>query len=410
MKINELVEKRAEAWKAAKSFVENHTNENGLMSEEDRKAYDKMEKDIHDYTDEIERLKRQEAIDNELSKPVSMPLVERPEKAVEDEEKSKPVRARKDYKEAMVTALRSNFRRITNTLNEGVDSEGGYLVPEELEKKIVDKLEENNIMRQFAEKIKTEGKDKILLGDNGMAASWIGEGQPLQFSDMTFSQVVLDAHKLHVAIKVTEELLYDSVFDLEGYITKKFAEALANAEEDAFLNGDGNEKPTGIFDATNGGQVSVTLNNATIKADDIITLVYNLKRPYRKNAKFIMNDQTIAAIRKLKDNNGQFMWQPSLQIGEPDKILGYPVYTSQFCPKMEAGKPFIAFGDFKYYKIGDRGTRSFQELKELFAGNGMVGFVAKERVDGILTLKEAVQIMKVNGSSQNEGTDQNGEG
>lgn len=131
--------------------------------------------------------------------------------------------------------------------------------------------------------------------------------------------------------------------------------------------------------------------------------MYSLKRPYRKNAKFIMNDQTIAALRKLKDNNGAYLWQPSLQAGEVDRLFGYEVYTSPYVPTIAAGKPVIAFGDFSYYNIGDRGTRSFAELKELYAGNGMVGFVAKERVDGKLILPEAVQILKMKAGSGSSG-------
>ena len=313
---------------------------------------------------------------------------------MEDEE---PVsfRARKEYKDAMISALRSNFRNVSNVLQEGVDADGGYLVPEELDRKLVEKLNEENIFRGFADIITTGGERKINIADGDPAASWIEEGGALVFSDAKFKQITLDAHKLHVAIKVTEELLYDNVFNLESYIVKKFAQALSNAEEDAFLNGNGTGKPVGIFDATDGGTIAEVLNTASIKTDDLLNLIYDLKRPYRKKARFIMNDKTIGAIRKLKDNNGAYLWQPSVQAGEPDKILGYPVHTSAFCPQMEAGKPFIAFGDFSYYKIGDRGTRSFAELKELFAGNGMVAFVAKERVDGKLTLPEAIQIMKV---------------
>lgn len=115
-----------------------------------------------------------------------------------------------------------------------------------------------------------------------------------------------------------------------------------------------------------------------------------LKRPYRKNASFIMNDKTVAQIRKFKDNNGAYIWQPSYQAGEPDRILGYSVHTSEYVPENA-----IAFGDYSYYNIGDRGTRSFKQLTELFAGNGMIGYVAKERVDGKLILPEAVQILKL---------------
>lgn len=393
MTIQELINKRAVAWQAAKDFAENHRNENGLMEAADMETYDKMEKDITDYTKEIERMQRQEAMDRELEKATSTPIVEKPQKM--EDEAPKSFRATKEYKDAMLSAIRSNFRNVSNVLQEGVDADGGYLVPEELDRKLVEKLNEENIFRGFADVITTGGERKINIADTEPAASWIEEGGALVFSDAKFSQITLDAHKLHVAIKVTEELLYDNVFGLENYIVRKFAEALSNAEEDAFLNGNGEGKPLGIFDATGGGAIAEELTSATLKADNIMDLIYDLKRPYRRKARFITNDKTIALIRKLKDNNGAYLWQPALVAGEPDKILGYPVHTSAFCPQMEAGKPFMAFGDFSYYKIGDRGTRSFAELKELFAGNGMVAFVAKERVDGKLTLKEAVQIMKV---------------
>lgn len=152
----------------------------------------------------------------------------------------------------------------------------------------------------------------------------------------------------------------------------------------------------GLLAEEGGAQIGVTAASATdITADEIIDLVYSLKRPYRKNAKFICNDQTLAAIRKLTDKNGRYLWQDSVQAGEPGRLLGYEVYTSPYFPVITAGMPAIAFGDYSYYNIGDRGTRSFAELKELFAGNGMVGFVAKERVDGKLILAEAVKLLKM---------------
>ena len=246
----------------------------------------------------------------------------------------------------------------------------------------------------LATTITTSGEHKINIAATKPAASWIEEGAPLTFGDATFDQIVLDAHKLHVAVKVTEELLYDNAFNLESYLIEQFGKALGNAEEDAFLNGDGVHKPKGLL-AT--GQTSLTTAAADIKADELVTLVYSLKRPYRKNAAFLVNDQTLASIRKLKDANGAYFWQPSYQMGEPDRLLGYPVYSSAYMPAIAAGKTVIAFGDYSYYNIGDRGTRSLQELKELFAGNGMVGYVMKERVDGKLVLEEAVQTLKMKG-------------
>ena len=328
-----------------------------------------------------------DALENEMRKPVNTPIVTKP---VADKPKDgKTGRASDEYKEGMLKALRSNFRQVSNVLQEGIDSDGGYLVPEEYDKRLIDVLKEENIMRGLATKIITAGQHKINIAATKPAAAWIEEGGALTFGDATFDQIYLDAYKLHVAIKVTEELLYDNAFGLENYIITQFGKALANAEEDAFLNGDGTGKPTGIFASVGGGQLAGTLT-AAIKSDDLLDLVYGLKRPYRKNASFIMNDATLASLRKLKDNNGAYIWQPSYKEGEPDRVLGYAVHTSAFAPKYA-----IAFGDYSYYNIGDRGTRSFAELRELFAGNGMIGYVAKERVDGKLVLPEAVKILKL---------------
>ena len=392
MNLKELMEKRTKAWDEAKKFAESKKDENGLMSDEDFKTYEEMERTIENYTREIERKKREEEMDKSLEKPTTQALTNEPTTFNEEE---KPMRARNVYKKSMMKALRTNFRDISNELKVGTDESGGYLVPEEMETDIVNGLEDENIVRKLATKVQTSGLHKINIAATKPAALWVEEGGQLTFGDSKFDQVSLDAHKLHVGIKVTEELLYDSAFNLQKYITEEFTRALANAEEDAFLNGDGVNKPTGIFDSKKGGELGLTTKAQTITADELIDLVYSLDRPYRKRAAFILNDATVAQIRKLKDVNGAYIWQPSLKDGEPDRLLGYPAYTSAFAPKAEKGKLAVAFGDFSYYKIGDRGNRSFQDLKELFAGNGMVGFLGKERVDGILVLREAVKLLKI---------------
>ena len=387
-KLLEMIEKRNQAWNAAKAFVENRRDKDGLLSDADAKTYSEMEKKVKNYSAEIERLQAMEAMEKEMSKPLNSPITSKPMGTAND--KAKTGRASDEYKNGMLTALRTNFKQISNVLQEGVDADGGYLVPDEYDSRLIEKLTDENIVRKLATTITTSGDHKINIAASDPAAAWIEEGGALDFGDAKFAQILLDAHKLHVAVKITEELLYDNAFNLESHIITKFGDALANAEEDAFLNGDGVGKPLGIFATTGGGTVAKTVS--TVKTDDIIDLIYALKRAYRKNAVFIMNDKTIAGIRKLKDGNGQYLWQPSNQAGEPDKICGYTVYTSAYAPE-----DAIAFGDFSYYNIGDRGSRSFAELRELFAGNGMIGYVAKERVDGKLVLPEAVQILKITG-------------
>lgn len=279
MTILELREKRNKAWEAAKAFLESHRTEKGTLTAEDDATYTQMEQEINDLGKEIARLERQEALEAELNRPVNQPLTSKPGSGRGEEPKTG--RASDEYRKAMLDAFRSNFKRVSNILQEGVDADGGYLVPEEYDHRLIDTLSEENIMRRLATTITTSGEHKINIAATKPAASWIEEGGALTFGDATFSQILLDAHKLHVAIKVTEELLYDNAFNLEGYILDQFGKALANAEEDAFLNGDGTGKPLGLFAAKGGGTVAGTLT-AAIKSDDMLDLVYALKRPYRK--------------------------------------------------------------------------------------------------------------------------------
>ena len=393
MEVQTLIEKRANLWDEAKKFLDDHTDKDGKISAEDAAAYDKMESDIVDLTKNIERYERMAVRDTAFNQPTSKPIL--PEVGTT----KKTGRASNEYKQAFINALRSNFRNLTTELQVGSDQLGGYLVPEELDNRLIEGLNEENIMRQLGSTITTSGERKINLAGTKPSAAWIDEGEKISFTTMDFDQISLGAHKLHVAIKVTNELLYDNQFGLENYIVQKFTEAIANKEEDAFLNGSATatDSPKGLFPMAEADTENVvTTAGAAIASDDIINLVYKLKRPYRKNAAFIMNDAAIAAIRKLKDVNQAYMWQPSYSDGgEPDRLLGYPIYTSQFAPALEAGKAVIAFGDFSYYQIADRGTRSLYQLKELYMENDMTGFLMLERVDGALLLPEAVRVLKM---------------
>jgi HK97 family phage major capsid protein len=164
---------------------------------------------------------------------------------------------------------------------------------------------------------------------------------------------------------------------------------------DSFI-GDGTGKPTGIFNATGGASLGITAASATaITIDEVMDLFYSLKSPYRKNGIFTMNDTTVKAIRKLKDGNGQYIWQPSITAGEPDTILNRPVKTSAYAPVLGSAAKTIAFGDFSYYWVADRQGRSFQRLNELYAATGQVGFKATQRVDGKLILPEAIKVLQM---------------
>ncbi len=392
MTITEMRNKRAKLWNTMEGFLDTHRNDMGVLSAEDDSTYSKMESDLDSMTNEIKRMERRETIEAELNKPVNTPITEVPENTAAL--KGKTGRASDAYKEDFDRHLRGKAL-VHNVLSEGTDADGGYLVPEEFERDIVTALEEENVVRSLAKVITTQHERKIPVATGHSTAQWTAENAAYTESNPTFGQKQIDAFKLTDLCRVSVELLQDSAFDIEDYLMKEFARAFGIAEEEAFCVGTGTNQPTGIFTA-NGGTVGVTAaaNNA-ITADELISLVYALKSPYRRNAKFLMNDATISAIRKLKDQNGAYLWQPSVQAGQPDRLLGYEIFTSPYVPTMAAGALTVAFGDFKNYWIGDRSGRTVQRLNELYATNGQIGYVATERVDGKVILPEGIQLLKM---------------
>ena len=394
-KILELREKRAKLWEDTKAFLDSRRNENDLLSAEDTATYEKMEADVLSLGKEIDRLERQSVLDLELSKPTKEALTNRPNQYNGSE---KAGRASDEYKAAFWKAMKNkNSYEIQNALQVGTDSEGGYLVPDEFERTLIDALQEENVFRQLANVIMTSSGDKKIpvVASKG-SASWVDEEGVIPESDDAFGQVSIGAYKLATMIKVSEELLNDSVFNLEQYIAKEFAKRIGSKEEEAFFIGDGIGKPTGIFNATGGGGIGVTTASASaITMDELMDLFYSLKSPYRKNAVFITNDATIKNIRKLKDGNGQYLWQPSLTAGQPDTILNRPIKTSAYVPVIASAAKTIAFGDFSYYWVADRQGRAFQRLNELYAATGQVGFKATQRVDGKLILAEAIKVLQM---------------
>ena len=394
-KVLELKEKRAKAWEAAKAFLDSKQGSNGLMSAEDAATYDRMEAEVVELGKEIDRLERQAVIDAELAKATSTPITNKPNAQVAGE--TKTGRATDEYKRAFWNNMRNrNSYEIQNALSIGTDSEGGYLVPDEYEKKLVEALEDEVFFRSLATVIKTSSGDrKIPIVTSKGEAAWIDEGGQFPESDDSFGQTSIGAHKLATMIKVSDELLNDSVFNIEQYISKEFGRRIGTKEEEAFFIGDGTGKPIGIFNKTGGAETGVTAASTGITFDDVMDLYYSLRAPYRNKATWILNDSTVKAIRKLKDGNGNYIWQPSVREGEPDRILNRPYRTSIYVPELAAGNRVMAFGDYSYYWIADRQGRSFKRLNELFATTGQVGLLTSERVDGKLILYEAVKTLDI---------------
>ena len=389
----ELRQKRSDLWDKAKAFLNEHADENGMMNAEDTAVYERMEKDIDNYGAAIDREERAERLDRELNAPTSKVMTSRPAKTMLE----KPGRASDEYRDSFWQMIRNRSAHYTvyNALQVGTDSEGGYLVPDEYERTLVQELQEENKLRTLCKVIHTSSGDrKIPLVASHGTASWVDEEGAIPESDDSFGQISLGAHKVASIVKVSDELLQDSVFDVASYIATEFARRVGDAEEAAFINGDGMGKPYGMLHETNGAAAGVTAASATaFTADELIDLVYSLKAPYRKRAIFLFNDQTLKAIRKLKDGNGQFLWQAGLKEGQPNTLLGYKYETSYHMPIIGAGAKPILFGDMSSYWIADREGRSIKRLNELYAATGQVGFRVTQRLDGRLVQSEGLKCL-----------------
>lgn len=311
--------------------------------------------------------------------------------------------AGEEYHEKFFNAVRAKFENnAVNYLIESSLPDGGYLVPAEFHRDIVSSLEEENVLRQIGTVFATESTHKIPVVASKPVANWISEGETINFSQETFDSVTLEAFKLGISIKISNELLADSFYPLEEHFLREFSLSMGRAEESAFLNGTSEpnttaKNPTGILPTlATSPTTTITTSDSEISIEDLLSLEFSLKRPYRKKAVWLMSDSVLSIVRKMKDAVGRFIWEPSLTEAEPARLFGYPVFTSPFMPALESGNVVALFGDFKdYYLIGERGQRVFKPLRELYAMSDQTAFLMIERIDAKLTNLEAIKALKL---------------
>lgn len=384
------------------NFLNEHTDKDGYISDADAKVYDKMEENLKKELDIMNN-----KIDSILNRPTSKPIFEQP--SGNGLSYSNAANAAKfgvsgrDYSTHFTNAVRTNFRAMNELqyLQIADPASGGYLVPSEMHDQIIVGLREQNILRQISTVITTQSQHKIILQGNAPSAAWVSEGTEIPLATETFDQKTLDAYKCAASITVSNEVLQDSYYNLNDHISSEFSRAIAEKEEQAFFNGDGDGKPLGLLPQiadSDSGITTVTTAGASLATDDLISTVYKLGTPYRQKACWIVNNSTLSAIRKLKDNTNNYLWENNLQAGAPARILGYPVYTSENLPTIESGAIVAIFGDFSKLIIGQRGNLVFKPLYETLALRDLTAFVMIERVDCCLTDPKAIVALKMKNS------------
>lgn len=268
----------------------------------------------------------------------------------------------------------------------GYNDTGSYTVPTEIHSQIIEKLNKDVVMRKLATVMNSGSNMQFVISAQVPTAGWTAEGTKYNETTVKFGNETMTAHKATAQLRITEELLSDSMFDLGNYVAGKFAEAIAQLEDIAFINGDGNGKPKGVVLSAK------ALGEGVLNEDFFIDIVYGLGRKYRNNAIWLLSDIDAKKIRKIKDTDGNLLWnrtgnvRSSLEGSEPGEILGYSIFVSENIPEGT-----ILFGDFKYYTICDRPTgQTVKVLTEKYADTGEIGYLVNHRTDGKLLLDEAI--------------------
>ncbi|MCJ8139571.1 phage major capsid protein [Falsirhodobacter halotolerans] len=306
-------------------------------------------------------------------------------------------------------AFRAHFRKgaIEASLTKGTAPEGGYLAPVEWDRTITNRLVQVSPMRALAtvQSISTNGFTK-LFNNRGMGSGWVGETAPRpQTSTPTFGQMTYNTGEIYANPAATQQMLDDAEVDLEAWIAEEVELEFSYQEGMAFVAGNGVNKPAGFLTYVEGGananahpwgaiKTGVTTAAATgITADEIIDLIYDLPNEYSADARFVMNRKSQASIRKLKDGQGNYLWQPSFQAGQPATLAMYPITEMPAMPDFAADAFPIAFGDFRRgYMIIDRvGVRV---LRDPFTNKPFVHFYTTKRVGGGLLNPDVLRVVK----------------
>lgn len=283
--------------------------------------------------------------------------------------------------------LRTGYIADKRDQAKGAGASGGFTVPTSFDKRLREHQLQAGAMRQTrAVILQTAGGEDIQIPKTTAhgAAALVAEAGAVGTSDETFGQVTMQAFKYARLVKVSLELLEDTAIDLEGYLARELGRSIGALQNTHFVSGDAAAKPQGVVGAASVGKTGAGGQTTTIITDDLMDLFYSVSPPYRREGEWMANDGTIKAIRKLKDADNQYIWQPGLVGDEPDRLLGRPFHSDPDVPVMAANARSLVFGDLSAYMIRDVHGIAVRRLDERFADNLQVGFIAWMRSDGDL--------------------------
>lgn len=298
-------------------------------------------------------------------------------------------------------SLKELSREEAKTLSVQIDEDGGFLVSPEVSSEVVKKLHESSPIRGMASVVSISSDSLDILEDLGRATvGWVGETQARpNTATPQLNMLKIPVHEIYANPLATQKILDDAAFNIEAWLAEKIAEEFSLEEATQFVSGNGVNKPKGFLSYANGTSFGTleqteTANSGAIGADDMLDLIYSLKTGYVKNANLVMRRATIKVLRKLKDENGQYLWAPGLVAGAPSTFNGSPIVEFADMPAVAASALAVAFGDFKKgYQIVDR--IGIRVLRDPYTNKPHVSFYTTKRVGGGVKDFDAIKILKV---------------
>lgn len=397
-RITHLREERARIDQEQRELLDTAATERRGLTAEEREKDDRLASAFDAATDELRRLERQNDRDGDL-RAAPTPA------AADDEQPAARTRSGSfdsdEYRAAVDHYLRSGFAgmdtEMRSVLQAGVDADGGVTVAETWRRQLIETQREFSAIRTFAEVITTEtGGDFHLprVSGDANAVTIVAEGTVIPDDAETFDEVILKAYAYKKITKANEEAVQDHGFDVAAFVTRRTAEDVGLAQGAHFTVGTGANQPEGLASRATVGRT--TAAPTAITTDEVLDLIYSVKRPYRINGRLLANDQTIAAVRKLKDTTGQYLWQPGVQQGEPDRFAGYAVAAEPFFDTIATGRIVMGFGDiFRAYVIRDAGSLALRFLDQRYADQGQVAWRGTLRSDGKIKDQNAFKTLRM---------------
>lgn len=393
MNIGDIIEERANLITEMRSILDSAESEERDLTAEERQEYDRREVRVQELEGDIRRHEQAQRAEDLDIRAVTGEPPEAPESQTPD-------RGSEEYRDAFDAYARGEelTTEQRSTLNVGTDADGGFAVPE-FWTSLYEGLREFGIIRDLATVITTEMGGDLHVPRVAAAAAvpaLTPEAAAIADDAEAFDEAVIGAYKYARITKASEEVVQDVLFDVPSFVGRRLGEDLALATGAAYANGTGAGQPQGLFA---GATETFTLAaNGAIAADEVIDLVYSVSAPYRRNGVFVCNDSTIAAVRKLKDANDQYLWQVSIQSGEPDRLLGYPVHPDSHVASLggATGARVIGFGNVaRAFTIRDVQGVTIKFLDQLYAGNDQVGWRGKLRTSSAVIDVNAFKVADV---------------